>query len=290
MLHRRLTLSIALAFLTASVRLAQAQGYTFRLTGITFDNIYAPDPRDGFKIQPGAQAPQLRVVKQQANGLGGVYVLDVRGGPRCPTSSEQFQFTWRFSSDINQVSTSDAHRRVTFGLQRVGSQGTCVDENPGMRFAAGAPFGQQPGYGPTHYLNPNDPSPAWGNYQGDFEFWVNNDNREGYFKIMLAALQNPIIAFEMAVTYHYQPISTVTTSALQQVLANWVANTRRFGSPVSQFATVPWQPGWTLSYMDYAYSGGRKVRVFIAVRQSDGVHGILYFDPDTRAWNGLNWF
>jgi hypothetical protein len=309
------TLSIALAVVSAGaiVSSAHAQsGNTLSLSQTAFWEFYADnnDPRSAIK------QGLMHIDRQEANAAGGSLVVTVDKSSGCPAGSrQQFAFSWSFQRgnlrDASQMVFNGIGvpaLTVFFQVQLLAANGRCINEDPGMTlYASDDPFGQRPGG--TFYFDPNrhliygppGSGNAFSHTPGPFQ--IHSRYQEAgqlctpaglqagtcTFQIVIGSFQNPGMGFEMHVKYIYHAgAAPRTTLSGAQLLINWAARYSLFGSPVGQFYTYSyWISGWTLSYLDFAYSGGRSVRVYLATSQSDAnVHAVLYWDPDAGAWRG----
>jgi hypothetical protein len=73
-----------------------------------------------------------------------------------------------------------------------------------------------------------------------------------------------------------------------QVMLDWARGDTRFGSIINgSFGKNPnWDSSWELSWVDFNFSGGRRVRLFLATNKANRSNRwVGFYDPD----NGSNW-
>jgi hypothetical protein len=77
--------------------------------------------------------------------------------------------------------------------------------------------------------------------------------------------------------------------SLQDMVAR-VRGDSRFGASIagSAGALLNWGPAWQLRWVDFQFSGNRRVRVYHATSTTNpAVRYTIYYDPDTGQWR--NW-
>ncbi len=270
----------------ASGRLAVAQtAVTWQLGRIQFQN-KAAYPLHG-----------LRVDDTQADARGGsVRITALNDGECAPGAGvpaqniqQRFLFRWAFNRDVTQL-TFPQEFTVQFTIEADGNV-PCLNLNPIIQVNVDQARLTSPLGGARYYFQPNPehvPGPrpvrlttpdGWPNpVFFSVAIWAFRGNRPLYLEA----------------TYPYtmgaaQPPQIPADPSIQDM----VARTRgdgRFGGSIANSAGVKldWSPTWQLRWMDFQFSGGRRVRVYHATSAANTtVRYTIYWDPDTGQWK--NW-
>jgi hypothetical protein len=245
----------------------------------------------------------------QADLKGGrVRVTEVGGPPTndCPGGSEAFLLNWSFDRDLTMVTSGETFN-IAVRVDRYTPQAPCngalasltgfsvySDPNGWQSFPEFPLQGElfEGGINPmTFYPLPNTTQRAAGlvplrvtpTYSAEYEKW-------GAFSLHAFGPGNAAGGFNLAVLYVYaagagNPPDPLAQQARMDMF-NEAADDPRFGAPnYSTLGGQPnWMPPWDLWWMDFAFTGGRVVRVYQATNRTTGERVTTFFDPDTNAW------
>lgn len=202
---------------------------------------------------------------------------------------QRFLFRWSFNRDVSQL-TFPQEFTVNFTIEADGDV-PCLNLNPIMQLNVDQARLDSPLRGARYYWRPNSlppgfhvPGPrivrlttgdAWSNpVSFGVAIWAFRGNRPLYLEASY-------------------PYTMGAAQPADRSLQDMVARTRgdgRFGAPIagSAEAQLNWSPSWQLRWVDFQFSGSRRVRVYhVTSTQNPAIRYTIYQDPDTGQWR--NW-
>lgn len=268
---------------------------SWRLGAIQVKDLFHPG---GMQTRGSLTIDELR-----HDALGGFVRMTAKRPTQCPPGTglpqggeiQRFKYTWRFESDVSRMSASRGPVTLWFTIE--GDRGTgCMDQNPPMDLRAdGDPMSGTPSFHPTSFCF----KPANWCDQGPRTIRIRPDRPESWrkdarFEINIWDFRHDAGGFQLVITYPYVGESAAApvppTDPHSRDLVARAGRDGRFGAAIagSAGALLNWAPNWQLRWLDFQFSGGRVVRIFLATSTANpAIRYTIYWDPDTGQWR--NW-
>ena len=251
-------------------------------------------------IGRGVQVGEVTYEVRQADLRGGRVRVTGFGGPPdnfCPGGWEEFLFTWSFDRDLTTVTNGETFS-IRLAAERPRWQLPCNGHIaslswlvavadpiafPEIQVSPGDLFG-----GPLQHVVP--PFPTSTEPSGLLvprsvtTAYSNADVPRNGFSLYIMTRGGSQLVF--LYVYGPGPGDLLTQQAQRDILAR-AARDPRFGavSYPSFGALLTWDPSWQLRWMDFAFTGGRVVRIYQATNIANpALRYTIFFDPDTNSW------